>query len=595
MNLTALQILQQFSLVDFKNYSNITSISGRALIGGNITSSGITDFYTGPNSVSSPFAALTVYGNVSSNARVDDGGDAYVGGSGGATVTYNGGGSLQTTVPESEANIQSTVSGFSGQLAALTANSSYDFNDPNNATLTASPVGGVAVFSLSATALATARTLYLAANGATTIIINVTGTGTANLSGINFTSSVTNAAADIIWNFNTVTAMTVGPWQGTILAPSATLTSTSQINGDVLVNAFQGGGTINSIGYAGVNPVCFVTGTRLLAERGEIAVEQLQPGDRVATVCAGRIAMRPVTWIGRRDIDLSRHPRPRAMAPVRIRRGAFADDVPHRDLLLSQDHAIFVHGKLIAARQLLNGSTIHLVTDLARVTYCHVELGRHDILLAEGLPTESYLDTGNRAFFANATEATALHPELPNDRRETASCAPFVTGEADVRPVWTRLADRAAGFGLAVRHPDVTPEPDLHLMIDDKPIRPISTANGTHQFLLPGAPARVRLRSRAAAPTELRPWLEDRRCLGVYVESITLRSAHEVRDIPLDHPTLASGWWRLERDGDAPRRWTNGDALLLLPPVDGSAVLEIRATASGMDYPLRDGHRQRAA
>jgi hypothetical protein len=31
--------------------------------------------------------------------------------------------------------------------------------------------------------------------------------------------------------------------------------------------------------------------------------------------------------------------------------------------------------------------------------YVHVELDRHDILLAEGLPAESYLDTGNRAAF----------------------------------------------------------------------------------------------------------------------------------------------------------------------------------------------------
>jgi hypothetical protein len=36
------------------------------------------------------------------------------------------------------------------------------------------------------------------------------------------------------------------------------------------------------------------------------------------------------------------------------------------------------------------------------VTYWHVELERHDILLADGMPAESYLDTGNRAAFADA-------------------------------------------------------------------------------------------------------------------------------------------------------------------------------------------------
>ncbi len=30
------------------------------------------------------------------------------------------------------------------------------------------------------------------------------------------------------------------------------------------------------------------------------------------------------------------------MAPIRVERDAFADNVPHRDLLLSPDHAVFV-------------------------------------------------------------------------------------------------------------------------------------------------------------------------------------------------------------------------------------------------------------
>ena len=54
--------------------------------------------------------------------------------------------------------------------------------------------------------------------------------------------------------------------------------------------------------------------------------------------------------------------------PVRIRRDAFAENMPHRDLLVSPDHAIFVDGKLICARQLMNGTTIRQETRL--------ELGR---------------------------------------------------------------------------------------------------------------------------------------------------------------------------------------------------------------------------
>ena len=78
------------------------------------------------------------------------------------------------------------------------------------------------------------------------------------------------------------------------------------------------------------------------------------------------------------------------MAPIRIERDAFADGMPHRDLLVSPDHAIFVDGKLICARQLVNGTTIRQERDWTAVDYYHVELDQHAILLAEGLPAESY-------------------------------------------------------------------------------------------------------------------------------------------------------------------------------------------------------------
>ena len=84
------------------------------------------------------------------------------------------------------------------------------------------------------------------------------------------------------------------------------------------------------------------------------------------------------------------------MAPIRIQRGAFADNMPHTDLLVSPDHAIFVDGRLICARQLINGTTIRQEKDWTSVEYFHVELDAHAILLAEGLPAESYLNTGNQ-------------------------------------------------------------------------------------------------------------------------------------------------------------------------------------------------------
>ena len=204
-----------------------------------------------------------------------------------------------------------------------------------------------------------------------------------------------------------------------------------------------------------IEAVCFAAGTRILTDTGERMVETLKQGDIVLTVAGDELSPEPVKWIGRRRIDLTTHPRPETVAPIRIQRGAFADNMPHTDLLVSPDHAIFVDGRLICARQLINGTTIRQEKGLSAVEYFHVELDAHAILLAEGLPAESYLNTGNRGFFANSEDPLVLHPDLTDETdypaRETGSCAPFVWDEADVRPVWQRLAERAAMLGQPVR------------------------------------------------------------------------------------------------------------------------------------------------
>ena len=93
----------------------------------------------------------------------------------------------------------------------------------------------------------------------------------------------------------------------------------------------------------------------------------------------------------------------------------------------------------------------------------------------------------------------------------------------------------------------------------------------------------MRLVSRAQAPTVARPWLEDRRRLGVRVSRMTLRGEDELREIPMDHPDLAKGWWAVERDYQSMSRWTDGDAVVPLPKMDGRVVLEIHL-AERMTY-----------
>ena len=177
------------------------------------------------------------------------------------------------------------------------------------------------------------------------------------------------------------------------------------------------------------------------------------------------------------------------MAPVRIERDAFADNVPHRDLLVSPDHAIFVDGMLICAKQLVNGTTIRRERDWTAVDYYHVELDQHAILLAEGRPAESYLNTGNRGFFANSGQPMVLHPELTDETayptREADSCVPFVWDGASVQPVWQQLAERAAAIGRAAPSHVTTTDADLRLVADRRTIKPVFSDSNRVIFALP--------------------------------------------------------------------------------------------------------------
>ncbi len=344
---------------------------------------------------------------------------------------------------------------------------------------------------------------------------------------------------------------------------------------------------------------CFAAGTRILTATGERPVDSLLQGDIVLTLADGELQAHPVNWIGRRRVDLTAHPRPETVAPIRIQRGAFADSMPHTDLLVSPDHAIFVDGKLICARQLVNGTTILQEQDWTSVDYYHVELDGHAVLLAEGLPAESYLDTGNRGFFGNADDPFILHPDLTDESdfpaREAGSCAPFVSDEAEVRPVWQRLADRAAALGQPVPQLDTTSDPAPCLIARGRTVKPIYGENGLYIFALPKGATEVRLVSRSAAPTDARPWLEDRRRLGLYVERIVLRSSDDVREVPVDHPDLSQGWWAVESSGTAKRRWTDGNAVLPLPDMAGPTMLEVRAGSASLLYPVQSEREVRAA
>jgi hypothetical protein len=237
---------------------------------------------------------------------------------------------------------------------------------------------------------------------------------------------------------------------GTIdLGLSATGASTINGPGNLLTKLLAQAGAEVQISYtylpdAAANTACFAAGTLIATEDGDVPVECLQVGQRVRSVLRGGSA--PVVWIGYRQVACDQHPRPDRVWPVCVRAGAFGPRMPARDLFLSPDHAVFVEGVLIPVRHLVNGSTVRQVP-VESITYYHVELDTHDVLLAEGLPAESFLNGGDRSAFSNGGPVVQMHPEFNVLTWEAEGCAPLVLTGPVLDAVRLDLERRARRLG----------------------------------------------------------------------------------------------------------------------------------------------------
>jgi hypothetical protein len=354
-------------------------------------------------------------------------------------------------------------------------------------------------------------------------------------------------------------------------------------NGQIFINQSNNNTVTNNSTVAPVAPACFLASTRIRTDDGDIAVEDLTPGQMVVTAGGRR---RPIAWIGHRHLDLSRHNAPPEVQPIRIRADALGDGCPARDLFLSPAHALFIEGALVPVWLLVNGTSI-LRETRQEVLWFHVELETHDILLAEGAPSESYLDTGNRGAFENAGEPLILHPTFSEGlaQRAALSCAPLLDDPAAVEPIWRRLASRAHDLGYAPPDTGVTTsDPLLGIRIGQRILWPVSSDRDHCVFALPAHQEPAYLVSRKALPSDPRPWLHDSRTLGVAVRHVKIRRGSEVDVISPDHPGLIEGWW--PHEGQPPNlwRWTNGEAVLPLPRKDRPTVVEIQFSAA-VAYP----------
>lgn len=150
-------------------------------------------------------------------------------------------------------------------------------------------------------------------------------------------------------------------------------------------------GTIDGLGDANYSDLltCFVSGTCIVTERGEIAIENLQIGDRVMTRDNG---LQPIRWIGASKVRGQGK-----FAPITFRAGVLGNT---RDLRVSPLHRMLLTGwkaemlfgeteVLACAKHLVDGGTI-FSDPCAEVTYYHLMFDQHEIVFAEGCPSESF-------------------------------------------------------------------------------------------------------------------------------------------------------------------------------------------------------------
>jgi hypothetical protein len=197
---------------------------------------------------------------------------------------------------------------------------------------------------------------------------------------------------------------------------------------------------------------CFAEGTAIMTARGEIPVETLRAGDLVVASRGNRTVLAPILWLGHARVDIAAHPRREAVAPIRIGAGALGERMPAFDLRLSPEHALYIDGHLIPARLLVNGGSIVQEQRTARVTYWHVELEHHAVLVANGALAESYLDDGNRQNFDNAAVAALVKDFAPRSGTYAErACAPLLEGGHALDRIRSRIAARQAAMAPETR------------------------------------------------------------------------------------------------------------------------------------------------
>lgn len=206
------------------------------------------------------------------------------------------------------------------------------------------------------------------------------------------------------------------------------------------VTGFGGGGQSDTDTVFINILICVARGTLFDTPAGPRPVERLTTGDAVLTA-DGRCER--ILWIGSRRLDAQDLAEAPELRPVRIAAGAFGDGLPRRPLLVSPQHHILVDGwiaqlvtgkdgVLVPAQGLVDGKDIRRILPREGVEYFHILLPRHEVILTEGLPTESFYPGAYALAGLTMAARTSLFQAVPGLAFDPASYGP------PARPVASR-------------------------------------------------------------------------------------------------------------------------------------------------------------
>ncbi len=325
-------------------------------------------------------------------------------------------------------------------------------------------------------------------------------------------------------------------------------------------------GTSSSVTFQNRDFVpCFLAGTEISVNGATRKVEDLAVGDRIDVLVNGKTEQKTVTWVGKStSVAAPFLPLDMAGYPVRIVKDALAEGVPFKDMLITPEHCLYLNGCFVPARMLVNGQSIFYDQSFTSYDYYHVETEDHAIITADGVLTESYLDTGNRRSFRQNGDVVAM-PRTRNLTWDDAA-APLNVSRAFVEPLFQQFCARAQGMGLPLRTeaPVVTHESNLYLTAGNgRVIRPLRTEKNHTLFMIPAGIETVYIHSNTSRRNEaIGPFVDDRRTLGVLVGNASICHGNTTRTLTSYlHDEDLAGWNNVEF---YPMRWTAGNACLPL-------------------------------